>query len=177
MASPGAMAASNQAERKSTRMVPHAQLNAAMQRGAEAVSEALHKNRQVSNAAMKMINEQEKVGSTAKSVTMLLSNVNQRAQLPERIMVPLAMATADEMMEMAELSGRAKYSEQEAEQVMLTTAEMILASYGVPPERAAQLAQSASKKDLQRAEDAFNKVLGGEAPPQPDIVKEEIASG
>lgn len=166
-ASQGAMSAKAQADRKATRDVPYEQLNAAMQKGAEAVAQGLYKNRQTSNAALKMINDSEKVGSTAKAVTMFLSEINKRAQLPERIMVPLAMMTADELMEMAEQSGRAQYSPEEATQVALTTAEMIMRSYGVEPERAAQLAQQASQQDLQMAESAFNQALnGGQQAPQ-----------
>lgn len=159
-ASTGAMAASGQAERKATREVPTEQLNAAMQKGADAVAMALYQNKQTSKASLQMINEDDKVGSTAKAATMLLSEVNKRAQLPERIMVPLAIMTADELMDMAEQGNRATYSDQEAQQVILTTAEMVITSYGVPPERAAQLAQQASEQDLKKAESAFDKALG-----------------
>lgn len=166
MASQGAMGASQQAERKATREVPTDQLNAAMQKGAEAVASALYQNRKTSQASLKMIREEDKIGSTAKAATLILSEINKQAQLPERIMVPLAIMTADELMDMAEQGNRAKFSEQEAQQVALTTSEMILTAYGVPQERAAELAQQASQQDLQKAEDAFNTALnaGGEKP-------------
>lgn len=160
MASAGAMGSSQQATRKADRQVPAEQLNAAMQAGASAVAEALHGNRKIGGAALKMINERDKVGSAAKAATQLLSEVNKRARMPERIMVPLAILTADELMDMAEETGRARFSEQEAQQVALTTAEMVLTSYGVPQERAAELAQRASREDLQRAENAFEQALG-----------------
>jgi len=161
MASPQAMNASGQATRKVTREVPREELNNALRTGAEAVAQALYKSPKVSKGAIRMISpDEDKIGSTAKSVTMLLSEVNKRAQIPERVMVPLTILTADEMMDMAEEAGRATFNEQEAQQVMFTAAEMILQAHGVPPERAAQLAQQASQQELKQAESVFNKALG-----------------
>jgi hypothetical protein len=161
MASQQAMGASGQATRKSTREVPREQLDAAMRQGADAVAQALYGTKEIGKAAMQMIQESDKVGSTAKAATQLLSEVNKRAQLPERIMVPLAIMTADEVMDMAEQANRTTFSDQEAQQVVLTTAEMVLQSYGVPPERAQQLAQQASQQELKQAENAFNSALDG----------------
>jgi len=132
-----------------------------------------HGNRRIGGAALKMINEQDKVGSAAKAATQLLSEVNKRAQMPERIMAPLALLTADELMDMAEETGRTTFSKQEAEQVALTTAEIVLKSYGVPQERAAELAQRVSREDLQRAENAFEQALG--EPIEPDEPNERPA--
>lgn len=160
MASPEAMGASGQATRKATREVPREQLDAAMRACADAVAQALYENKQTSGAALKMVNEADKIGSAAKAATMLLSEVAKRTEVPPRIMVPLAILTADELMDMAEQSNRATFSDKEAQQVALTSAEMVLTAHGVQPERAAQLAQQASKSELQQAENAFNQALG-----------------
>lgn len=159
-ASPQAMAGKAQADRKATRQVPREQLQAALSKGAEGVAAALYKNEKIRDSVVGMISAEDKVGSTAKATTMMLSNLNKKLQLPERIMPALTTLAADEVMQLAEATG-VEYSEQEAKQVLMTATEIVLNSYGVDPERAKQLASSADKSTLQKAESTYKEALNG----------------
>lgn len=159
--SPQAMAGSQQAERQSQRQVPKEQLAKALQTGADAVSKALYGNKKIRQAIMGMIRKDDKVGSTAKATTMMLSNLNKKVNLPPRTMVPLVTLAADEVMIAAEAANRAEYSEQEAKQVIMTSAEIVLKAYGVGPEQAKQLASRADKSSLQKAESTYKETLNG----------------
>jgi hypothetical protein len=124
-------------------------------RGAQGVSQALYSNEQTSNAVLKMFRPEEKVGSTAKAAMMAASQVIEKAGIAERVAVPLAVMAADEVMQMVEATGQAQFSEPEAKQVIMSTAEMMLSAYGVSPERAQMLAEQASPEQRSKMEQVY----------------------
>lgn len=163
MASPDAMGAAGQAARKLTRNIPQ-KLEPEFRKGVNAVAQALY-NPQIMQPAMDMLNESEKVGSTAKAVTSILSQVTEKAMLVPRIMPTLTMASTKEFIDMAQESGAMEYSETEIQQTAMTALEMILNIYGVSEQEATRLAQQMTKQQLQNAETSYDQILnaGGEA--------------
>lgn len=178
MASQGARGAVDQANRKQERgNTPGAtpkELNALMAQAVNTTSKALYDSPKIQKSVLGMINKQEKVGSTAKAAVQFLSQMAEKAQIPPRIMPGLATMTMDEIMQLAEAKGVARYDEQEAMQVIGTGVEMILKVYGVSPEKAAEMGARMSKQDLQKGEQSYKAMLGEDpgqqgapqAPPQ-----------
>jgi hypothetical protein len=160
-ASQGAPQAKAQADRKATREVPRDQIQKAMQVASEAMYTALYKTKGIGRSVMKMISPEDKVGSTAKAATAFLSNLSKQTGMPERIAVPMVALAADEIMSLAESANGITYSEQEAKQVVITAAELTMSAYGVPPERAEELARNSDKGTLQKAESAYKETLDG----------------
>jgi len=133
-------------------------LKAGLKRAVGVVSKALD-NPKIGGAALKIVRPDDKVGSTAKTVVMLLSEVNKRAALPERLMPTLVLLTSDEIMVRAEQALDIEYSEMEAKQVMMTAGEMVFQMYGVSPSRAKQLGAQLGKDALAKAQQTYQEAL------------------
>lgn len=129
-----------------------------LQRGLQGLSEALYSNEKTSDAIIKMLSDSEKVGSAAKAAMFAATQIIQKAELAERVAVPLAVVAADEVMQMGDAIGL-EYSEEEAKQVTMSTAEMMLSAYGVDPEKARAIGETASPEMKKGMEDIYSGSL------------------
>jgi hypothetical protein len=132
-------------------------INKELGRGVQGVSQALYSNEQTSAAILKMFRPEEKVGSAAKAAMMASSQVIEKAGIAERVAVPLAVMTADEVMRLIEAEGRGQFSEEEAKQVVMATTEMMLGAYGVSEDRAKLLAEKASPEQRSQMEKLYRE--------------------
>jgi len=128
-----------------------------MTRGLQGLSEALYSNEKTSAAVLKMVTPEDKIGSAAKAAMFTVSQIMEKGQLAERIAVPLIVVAADEIMQMAEAAGN-PYSEDDAKNVTMAAAEMMLSAYGVDPARAQAMAEQASPEDRAEMESVYKPV-------------------
>jgi len=104
-------------------------------RAIQAVSQVLYTEEAVSDKLLAMVNDKEKVGSAAKAVVMLITQVDSKIDMMEEAIAPTAAYAVDRFLELADAAGNVgEFSETESKQVMMTTMELILESYGVTPE-------------------------------------------
>tara|TARA_R110000803_G_scaffold47081_2_gene98486 strand:- start:120 stop:677 length:558 start_codon:yes stop_codon:yes gene_type:complete len=105
-------------------------------KGVQAVSRVLYEEEGVSDQILKMVNDKEKVGSAAKATVMLVTQVDKQIDLMEEAIAAVTAFAVDRLLELVDADARSKieYSDDEAKQVMMTTMELILTSYGVTPE-------------------------------------------
>jgi len=95
----------------------------------ELLSDALYKNEQASDALIKMINPESKVETAAKAVIMLVSNIDEKANVDESVFYTLTMEAADRLMELAETQGM-EFSEREVKQIAMASWEGIMGVFG-----------------------------------------------
>lgn len=133
-------------------------------RGIQGLSEALYGNEQTSDAVLKMLRPNKAVDTGAKAALFVATQVIQKAQIAERLAVPLVAIAADEVMQMAEQTGEFQYSEDDAKNLIMAATEMMLSAYGVDPARAKSIAESASPEQRAGMEEVYKPVMGGEAP-------------
>lgn len=139
---------------------PDSEVQAEFERGMQGVSRAIYEEEALSDQIIGMINEQEKIGSIAKAVITVITQVDKQLDIAEPVLAPMAVFTADRLMELAETAiPGMQYSEKEQQQIVMTVTELLLATYGVSPERAAQAGEGMSPEEMASNHQEF---YGGE---------------
>ena len=133
------------------------QIKAEFERGATAVGKVLYQDSAMSDKILGMINEKEKVGSVAQAAVMTVTQIDKKLDLAERVIPALTIFTTDRVLELATEMG-IQFSDEEKKQAAMSAMELALTGYGVPQERAAQLAQSRSPDELKAAESVYKGV-------------------
>lgn len=126
-------------------------MKAEVERGIAAVGKALYQDSAMSDKILAMVSPEEKIGSTAKAVIMLITQMDKQLDLAERAIAAVTVFAADRLMELVEADASIgiQYSEAETKQVVMTTIEGILEAYGVTPERSQQVAQQVGPEKTQ----------------------------
>lgn len=132
-------------------------------RGIQAVGKALYEDNEMSDKLLAMIDEKEKVGSTAQAAIMVVTEMDKQMDVAEPAIASIAVFAADRIMELAEADARqgVKYSDMEAKQVMMTTMEGILMAYGVTPERQAEASSDLSEAERGEHQATYEDTLNG----------------
>jgi predicted nucleic acid-binding protein len=142
---------------------PLERVQAAFEKGLNGLAQALYANQKTSDAILSMVNAEEKIGSAAKAATFATAQVIEKLDIPERVAVPMVTAAADEVMQMAEEANIAQYSEEDAKNVVMASAEMMLQAYGVDATRAQELAEGMDPESKGKIEQVYAGERGGNA--------------
>lgn len=132
-------------------------------RGIEGISNAIYGDADMSDKILAMVDGEEKVGSTAKAVIMLVTEMDKKIDLDEEAIAAVSVFAADRLMELVEADARKdlEYSDMEAKQVIMTTMEGIFTAYGVTPERGAQVAEQVGPEQTAASQKIYEETLNG----------------
>jgi hypothetical protein len=108
-----------------------------------------------------MADEREKIGSVAKAVVQVVTEMDKRGDYPEEILAGLTAWTADAVMELVneDPSVNMKFSEKEAHQVVMTATELLLDAYGVSQQDRAALGQGMAPEELTELDSLYKGTL------------------
>ena len=132
---------------------------AEVERGMKAIAEMLYKNEASSDAFLKSVKPNDKAGSTSKAAILLITEIDKKINLSERVLGVLSGIAAGEVMELAEAGHGITYSEKEQQQIVMTTFEGILQAYGVDPQHAANVAGQADEAQQKEAMSMYEGAL------------------
>jgi hypothetical protein len=136
--------------------VPIEKVREELARGANALSTALYSNEKTSAAVLKVVNEQDKIGTTAKAAVLAVTQTAEKAGIAPRVIPSLAALAVDEVISMASATG-IEYSEDDSKKILMSAMEMTLSAYGVDEGKARQLAERASPEEKAQMENIYKQ--------------------
>lgn len=132
---------------------------AEMEKGVKAVSTVLFKEQGPADAFVKMLKPDDPVGSCVRASISLVTEIDNQLNLSERVMAPLAVFGAGELMEIGEAAHGMTFDEKTQKQIVTATWEGIMAAYGVAGEDAANFAGSTSEEEQNAAVQDYQGVM------------------
>jgi len=118
-----------------------------VERGLQAITEALYKNDETANAFVQALKPEDPVGSLVKTSIQLITEIDNQLNLSERSIAPLAVIACGELMEIGEAAKGIVLEEKQQQQVVMATWEGILSAYGVAGEDAVNFAGQTSEQE------------------------------
>lgn len=139
------------------------ELEQAFEEAKAEVGELLYKNTDMSDRIIKMADKREKVGSVAKAVVLVVTELDKQVDFPEEVLAGITAWTADRVIELVteDASVDLEYNEKEAKQVVMTATELMLDAYGVTPEERQMLGQGMKPEQLSELDSLYKGALNG----------------
>lgn len=135
---------------------------AEFQRGVEALSRALYDDDKVSDSILAMFVKDDPVGSTAKAVISLVTELDKKLDLDETVISSIGVLAADRYMDLIKESGAYEYPEIQAQQVVMTVHEGLMAAYGgASDEEIQQATAGMGEQELGALQAEHGRVLNG----------------
>lgn len=139
------------------------ELQGELNRGIEAVGQALYSNRELSDKILKMVSDKEKIGSAAKAAILTVTQVDKKIDLDEEALAGLTVWTVGRLIELVEADSRngLEYTDMETKQVLMTSIELLFEAYGVTLEDRQALASELDEGELNQYEREYKETLNG----------------
>lgn len=120
----------------------------------------LYENDKTAESVENMLTAEDKIGSTVQASLMVLTQIDQKIDMPEEIIAQVAMDITDMVVDLAEEGKGIQFSEQEAQAVWGSVWEGVMETYGVDEEEYAAFTADMSDEDIAAQEQAHKGFLG-----------------
>lgn len=136
------------------------------ERGLSACVKMLHGDAKSQMAIVERIDPTNPVGSLAEIIVMVITTVDDKIDLGEDTILPLAEELVDLVIEVATASGRVKsVSSKQAEQILGTATELLIDHYGADEESFQEVAGGLSADQEKELASQYQTSLSGEGAP------------
>jgi len=135
----------------------------AYEKGIDELGNVLYNNEQASDALLKVIQPENKVETTTKTVVTLISQIDDKLDLVEGTIHSLTMEAADRLIDLAEAKG-IKFSERETEQVAMAAWEGVMGTFGGDESMEGDykyLSAGLSDTELEQGKAKYQELKGG----------------
>lgn len=130
-------------------------------RGTAAIKKALFADEKASEQFVKAIRPDDAEGSITQTAITLVTQIDQKLNLPERVLAPLIVVAVGELMDLAEAAHGITFDDQQKKRVVMAAWEGLLLSYDADPRAAAQVAASADEQTQQQAVQEYKQAMDG----------------
>lgn len=131
-------------------------------RAVAALMKILYKDDKTHAAIMQKIDPNNPGKSITELTVLLITELDQRLDIMETVIINLIPEVVDRLVELAEKSGRIQIEDREVMRIAGAASEMILQQYGTTPEDAAAVAGSVSDAERAEAEQMYKGLLNGQ---------------
>lgn len=125
-----------------------------------AVDTILYENDKTAESVENMLTAEDKIGGTVQASLMVLTQLDQKIDMPEEIIAQVAMDITDMVVDLAEEGKGIQYSEKETQAVWGSVWEGVMEVYGVDEEEYASFTADMSDEDIAAQEQAHKGFLG-----------------
>lgn len=129
------------------------------ERAMAALSKVLYEDERTSNAVVRQLTPEEKVGSIAKASMLVISQLDQRLDFDEVIIPQFTQDVTDRIVDLYE-NVHGEVSEQEAQRAFGATWEGVMEMYGVDENDYAELTAGMSDEEFQGYKQQYKSFLG-----------------
>lgn len=127
------------------------------------LGEVLYKNEAASDALLGMIQPENKVDTTVKTIVRLITQIDEKIDIAESVFYTITMEAVDRLTEMAEENG-VSFSEKETQQVAMAAWEGVMGVFGGDEpmeEDYSALSQDLSDADIKQGQTQYEELKGG----------------
>lgn len=123
--------------------------------------EAMYQNPKSSRAILDMIQAEDKIGSVAKAVVLLVEQLDKKIQLDEAVVPQITQDAAERVVEMAERGKKIQFSEQELQAIAGASLEGVMQVFGASPEDAQQFMSSMPPEQQAKVKQGYEQMVAG----------------
>ena len=134
---------------------------AAYEKALEDLHQVLYEDEARTAGFVKMLDPQDKVGSTVKTSVTLVKLMDEKSDLDENIIAELTVDIADRMIELGETAHDMQFSEKETQAIAGATWEGVMQLFGMDEGSMSQMTQGMSEEQLAGYEKEYKGFLEG----------------
>jgi hypothetical protein len=130
------------------------------ERATQVLSKVLYEDERTSEAVLKQLQPQEKIGSVAKTSMMVIKQIDEKIDLDEVIIPQFTQDVVDRVVDLYENAHGDEFSEQETQAVLGSAWEGVMEMFGVDEESYAELTAGMSQEEFGSYEQQYKQFLG-----------------